>query len=168
MTSLRTVLSVALWWVSNADTPSIFGPGADVPEGSGEGTFESPDGFKCSNGVRLSDWTSYLDDTWINTEATTVAECWTAVQAQFPDAEGVLFMKIPVCRAMTNFAVLAPDGVLAEEYADYQGTAGVCQPLPATNAPTPQFAFTGKASHIHGGVMVLGAMMATQAALLLS
>lgn len=103
---------------------------------SSSATVVVPEGWQCSDGVRVDDWTMYCDEDWIDDQATSVEECWTAVQAQFPDAEGVLFMTISVCRALTNFKALSPTKKLAAQYADYQGVAGVCIPVPATASST--------------------------------
>jgi len=163
MAFVRAVVSIALCQVASAaDGPSITG-GAVPSAGQGTEAFTGPAGFTCSNGVRTSDWTSYIDADWIDTSAATVEDCWTAVQAQFPDAHGLMFLKIPVCRALTNLPYLAPvTGELAAEYEDYQGDGGLC--VKTAVPTTTQVVFVGAASRIHGGVMALGAAMALQAA----
>merc|ERR1719277_2782646 len=126
MAFVRAVVSIALCQVASAtDAPSITG-GASVPAGHGHEAFTGPAGFKCSDGVRTSDWTSYLDENWIDTDAQNVEECWAAVKAQFPNAHGLMFLKMPVCRAMINLPHIAPNGELADSYPDYQGDGGLC------------------------------------------
>merc|ERR1711957_1058970 len=99
--------------------------------------------------------------------------CYAAAKAQFPDVEGVMFLTNPVCRAMVNFAALAPDGELKAEYPDYQGSGGICMPeeVATTTVATTtavQIQLMDAASHIHGSIVaVTVSLAAMQAALFL-
>jgi len=131
-------------------------------------SFVEPAGFKCSSGIKGSDWESYLDANWISMTTATVEECYAAAKAQFPDVEGVMFLTNPVCRAMVNFAALAPDGELKAEYPDYQGSGGICMPEEVATTTAVQIQLMDAASHVHGSIVaVTVSLAAMQAALFL-
>lgn len=130
---------------------SAFGVNFECPlEVQAATAFETPAGWQCSDGVNEADWTTYLDQHFLS-YAPSPLECWAAVQAEFPNAEGFMYITAPVCRAMTNFVGLEPTLELADEYPDYQGTSGICIPAAATTTTTTEPAFVDAASSGFGG-----------------
>lgn len=176
MTVLHAVFSMALVLGCAADDVvegSLLGGAAEL-SGAGSGAWQGPDSidgvkFQCSDGVRGSDWASYLDDTWVVFPAT-AEECWAEVQAHMPLAHGFMYLTNPVCRAMNKFEVLAPDGEMLATYPDYQGVGGICIPAKivsstTTTTTTEDLGFLGAASRMHGAcLIVLAAMIAMDVA----
>jgi len=171
MAVLHAVFSMALVLGCAADivSDSLLG-GATELLGAGSGAWQGPPGFQCSDGVAITspDWSDYLDETWVVFPATP-EECWERVKEKLPTAQGFMYLNNPVCRVMDEFEVLAPDGVLAASYPEYQGRGGICIPYRSSTTTTSttdaELGFLGAASRMHGAcLIVLAAMIAMDVA----